>query len=57
MGLDLVSYNSLDLGLAVVYLDLVSFSSIYSEVNSLHEINLFNTSNCPALKLYLFVLS
>ena len=42
MGLDLVSYSKLDLGLAVVGLDLDSFSSIYSEVNSSHEINLFN---------------
>ena len=43
MGLDLVSYSNLDFGLAVVDLDLDYFSSIYSEVNSSHEINLFNT--------------
>ena len=42
MGLDLVSYSNLDFGLAAVGLDLDSFSSIYSEVNSSHEINLFN---------------
>ena len=42
MGLDLVSYSKLDLGLAAVGLDLDSFSSIYSEVNSSHEINSFN---------------
>ena len=34
MGLELISYNNLDFGLAAVSLYLVSFSSIYSEVNS-----------------------
>ena len=57
MGLDLVSFAVLDSELADMGLDLVSSSSIYSKVNSLDEINSFNTLTCPALKIYVFVLS
>jgi hypothetical protein len=57
MGLDLVSFTVLDLGLAVEGSELILFSSIYSKTSSKHGRDLSTKSICPVFKLYLFISS